>query len=271
MIVFLHEPSQLDPGELIYAQAVGWRPATSLFDVQKGDLVYARHYAWPWERRLDADVARLGATLLNDGFAYRYAADPMRWSEDLKGLTPETWADFAQLPDDGTCFTVKGASADKGRWERMFAHSKRAAIDLRSELQRDTGMRGQTIVARRYVRLERLGTGTGPGPLGGCPVSTEFRVFVLDREVVGRGFYWPPEDCTVRDPPPASEIPADFLREALARVHPRLRFYALDVARTAAGEWIVIEVNDGQRSGLSEVRACELYPAMDRVLRRRGA
>ena len=264
-LVFLHEPSQLDPGELIYAQAVGWRPATSLFDVQKGDLVYARHYAWPWERRLDADVARLGATLLNDGFAYRYAADPSRWAEDLRGLTPDTWVDFAQLPDD-TAFIVKGSSADKGAWERMYAPTKSAAIQLRSLLQRDTGMRAQTLVARRYVPLERLGDG-----LGGCPVSTEFRVFVLDREVVGRGFYWPPEDCTVRDPPPASEIPADFLREALARVHPRLRFYALDVARTAAGDWIVIEVNDGQRSGLSEVRACELYPAMDRVLRRRGA
>lgn len=141
-----------------------------------------------------------------------------------------------------------------------------AAIDLRSLLQRDTGMRAQTIVARRYVPLERLGEG-----FGGCPVSTEFRVFVLDHEVVGTGFYWPPDDCTLHPPPPPSVIPADFLREAIARVHPRLRFYALDVARTAAGDWIVIEINDGQRAGLSEVLAGDLYPAMDRVLRQRGA
>lgn len=46
---------------------------------------------------------------------------------------------------------------------------------------------------------------------------------------------------------------------------------ALDVARTAAGDWIVIEINDGQRAGLSEVLAGDLYPAMDRVLRQRGA
>jgi hypothetical protein len=40
-VVFLHEPSQLDPDELYAAQAVGWRPATSILDVQKGDLVPA--------------------------------------------------------------------------------------------------------------------------------------------------------------------------------------------------------------------------------------
>jgi hypothetical protein len=108
---------------------------------------------------------------------------------------PDTWVDFAQLPDD-TAFIVKGSSADKGAWERMYAPTKSAAIQLRSLLQRDTGMRAQTLVARRYVPLERLGDG-----LGGCPVSTEFRVFVLDREVVGRGFYWPPEDCTEHGPP----------------------------------------------------------------------
>lgn len=265
-VVFLHEPSQLDPDELAAAQALGWRPVTSVLDVRAGDLVYARHYAWPWERRLDADVARLGARLLNDGWAYRYAADPARWADDLRGVTPDTWEDFAQLPDDGTAFIVKGASADKGSWERMHAPTKAAAIDLRSLLQRDTGMRAQTIVARRYVPLERLGEG-----FGGCPVSTEFRVFVLDHEVVGTGFYWPPDDCTLHPPPPPSVIPADFLREAIARVHPRLRFYALDVARTAAGDWIVIEINDGQRAGLSDVLAGDLYPAMDRVLRQRGA
>lgn len=35
--------------------------------------------------------------------------------------------------------------------------------------------------------------------------------------------------------------------------------------------WIVIEINDGQRAGLSEFLAGDLYPAMDRVLRQRGA
>ena len=37
-------------------------------------------------------------------------------------------------------------------------------------------------------------------------------------------------------------------------------------ARTAAGGWIVVELNDGQRSGLSENDPRELYAAMARGL-----
>lgn len=36
-------------------------------------------------------------------------------------------------------------------------------------------------------------------------------------------------------------------------------FYVIDVAKTVYGEWIVIEMNDAQMSGLSMVEPIELY------------
>ena len=35
------------------------------------------------------------------------------------------------------------------------------------------------------------------------------------------------------------------------RVGDRASFYVVDIAKTQSGEWIVIELNDGQMSGLS--------------------
>jgi len=40
----------------------------------------------------------------------------------------------------------------------------------------------------------------------------------------------------------------------------------VDVARTESGEWIVIELNDGQQSGLSDNDPDQLYSNMKKML-----
>ena len=42
---------------------------------------------------------------------------------------------------------------------------------------------------------------------------------------------------------------------------------AIDVAQTESGEWIVVELNDGQMSGLSENNPEVLYKNLTTVLR----
>ena len=42
--------------------------------------------------------------------------------------------------------------------------------------------------------------------------------------------------------------------------------FVVDVAKTASGEWIVVELNDGQQSGLSCCNPIELYSNISRVL-----
>lgn len=250
-ILALVRPKLLDAGEMDALHALAERLGPERFaltvsrlDVRAGDLVVARHTAWPWPLELALDVRRLGGALLNGPNAYHYADDARQWSADLGDLTPRTWDRFEELPAD-TAFVLKGKKADKRAWRRMFAPDKAHAIALRAELQRDLAFADDTIVARAYVPLERLGTS-----LGDVPISVEYRVFVGEGVELSRGFYWPAEDCD-RPPPAPDVIPADFLRAAMARVGDRIRFYALDVARDTAGRWWVVELNDGQRSGMS--------------------
>lgn len=262
-VLFLHDPKLLDAGELeaVYDHTP-WAARESVLDVEPGDLVIARHTVWPWPRRVARDIARRGGELLNGTSAYVYADIPASWSYDLGDLTPRTWTDFSQLPG-GISFIVKGTKADKSRWDRMWAPDAAAARELMAELARETASRGEELVAREYVPLERLG-----GTPGGCPVSTEFRVFIADGEVLAAGFYWDPADCE-RPPPAPEEIPREFLRAAINRLEENgcpLRYYTLDVARKAGGGWMVVEVNDGQRSGLSTVDPAALYGRLAKVL-----
>lgn len=250
-VMVLYREKLLDPGELDALQAVASKDpdrvmlSSSRIDVRLGDLVVARHAAWPWPVELDRDIQRLGGHVLNPARAYHYANSPMEWGYDLGDLTPQTWDRFEALPD-GCAFILKGEKADKRKWARMYADDRESAIRLRSELQADLAFADQTLVARQYVPLVRLGEN-----IGGVPISLEYRVFVLDGQELTRAFYWPIDDC-VAPPPPPTIIPDAFLREAMGRIGDRIRFYALDVAQDINGRWWVIELNDGQRSGLSE-------------------
>lgn len=264
--VFLHRPTVLDRGEL-EAAAKHFDLSTSRLDVRPGDIVVARHFAWPWPKELFGDITRLGARALNGLRGHVYAADILAWSEDLGDLAPRTTDRFETLPERGP-FIIKGEKADKGRWSRMFAATKADAVRVRGELMVDSGMRGDTIVARQMIDLEPLGVGVIPGA---CPLSVEYRVFVACGEILSRGLYWPPEDCDpsllARAPKP-EEIPEDFLYRAMERLPSCLEFYTLDVGLATDGRWWVIEVSDGLRAGMCENDPEVLYAGLARVLSR---
>lgn len=192
------------------------------------------------------------------------------WSSGRSFRTNATTDRFEALPDVGP-FIVKAEHADKGRWDRMFARTKVDAGRIRSELMADTGMRSQTIVARRYVPLAPLGDATIPGA---CPPSVEFRVFVAFGQVLSAAPYWPVDDCDpalVAKAPRAEDIPEAFLRAAIERLPSYLDYYTLDVALGADGRWWVIEVSDGLRAGMSENDPERVYAGLARVLQQRSA
>lgn len=269
-LLFLHRPSVVDPGEADAASAAGFAVATTRLDVRSGDIVVARHFAWPWPGEVFSDIRRLGGEAINGIRGHGYAADILAWTADLNSgsaqLAPRTTDRFETLHPD-RAYIVKGEHADKGCWRRMYAAGKTAAIELRSELMRDTGMRADTIVAREYVPLRPIGVPIIPGA---CPPSAEFRVFMYRERVLSRGYYWPTADCEpaalLRGPKP-TEVPAGFIAEAASRINGRgLTFYTLDIGVDVEGRWWVIEVSDGLRAGLAENDPGTLYTNLANAL-----
>ncbi len=108
------------------------------------------------------------------------------------------------------------------------------------------------VVLREFLDLKSVGT----HPQSGLPLTAEWRVFVLE----GRPFfvapYWDGADYHDLQPD------LDFIRER-AKTIPSC-FFSLDVAQTKGGEWIVIEVGDGQVSGLPST---DLAPAFYEALK----
>jgi len=218
--------------------------------IQKDELIIGRYSVLPYYNELQDDVDYIGAKLINTYKQHRFVADLWNWYYWLSEYTPKTYNRLEDVPDTTTCgYVVKGeTNSKKNLWDtHMFAASKKDAINIYCDLQNDGLLGHQQIYIREYVPLETYLIG-----LRGLPITKEFRVFVCNGQVISKAFYWSNyvEDIPGGEPS-ADEIPNSFLYKIIDRIGKNIDFYVIDVAKTQSGKWIVIELNDGQMSGLS--------------------
>jgi hypothetical protein len=117
-----------------------------------------------------------------------------------------------------------------------------------------------TIIVRKLLDLRH--SRIGPG---GFPFGREYRVFVHAGHVVGLGFYWEGEDELAALDPTEREQVSGLALEAFRRLE--VPYLTVDVGQTRQGDWIVIEVGDGQFSGLSQIPVHQLWTRLTAVVR----
>lgn len=110
------------------------------------------------------------------------------------------------------------------------------------------------LVIREFVAL----AGLGVHPKSGMPLAQEYRLFFLDHQMIACMDYW--DEAAYEHESRADVTLAPFLKVA-ERIESR--FFTMDLAKTAGGEWLVIEVGDGQVSGLPiQADAAHFYRAI---------
>lgn len=235
------EQEELDHAKL-YFTCTDRRPV-----IKPGDLVIGRYSVYPFYAEQAKDLEYIGANFINSYAQHRYVADLQNYVYDLKELTPRTWDDLSMIPEKGP-FILKGeTNSRKFNWNRdMYAETKKDAIEVFSRLSDDGLVGHQKIYVRQYVPLVTYMIG-----LGGIPITKEFRFFVAYGKVISGGYYWQTYMDQLSKVPSPEEVPREFLQEVINRVGNQCNFYTIDVAQTDSGEWIVIELNEGQMAGLS--------------------
>jgi hypothetical protein len=229
-----------------YLRAVWQRTACD------NQLVVARYSALPFYRELELDLLNLGCRLINTYQEHLWVAN-FDYYTDLAEFTPESWDDysFPYCKRSGP-FVVKGrTNSRKLDWDTlMFAPTKRDAMKIAAKLSGDGLIGPQGIVYRKYVPLRTFGLG-----FNGLPYTNEFRFFFLRERLLSYGYYWSGADSIGQISQDAIALAKKVAKIAAEHV----TFFVLDIAETAEGNWILIEVNDGQMSGLSENNPDTLY------------
>jgi hypothetical protein len=109
------------------------------------------------------------------------------------------------------------------------------------------------LVFREFVEFRPVGV----HPKSGMPLTEEYRCFWLDAQPLFCSAYWEGAQYYMTYPP------LEFFAETAAAV--QSRFFTMDVARRVDGGWTIVELGDGQVSGLpSEQDASVFYQFLAR-------
>ena len=233
-----------------------YRVAKKIFGVQTNrthcleSLVIGRYSVLPYYKELEEDLSTLDSTLINSYSQHRYIAN-FDYYEDLKDYTFETWFDLREIPDF-TRFVVKGrTNSRKFQWDKlMYAKDRTRAIEIAHELMGDPLIGDQGVIVRRFEDLELIEEG-----INGIKFVNEHRIFYYNDKRLASGYYWTSLGRSNETP-----IEALVFADDVAKiVSQHTNFFVLDVAKNCNGKWRLVEVNDGQMSGLSYCNPYELY------------
>lgn len=221
-----------------------------------GDIVVGRYSVLPYYRELEQDLEARGGVLINNHSQHRWIAN-FEYYEHVEPYTFPTWTDenFHTCNPDNAPFVVKGrTNSRKHQWDtHMFAATRQDAVRIAAELCNDPLLGEQGILYRKYIPLETFEVG-----INGLPFTNEWRFFFLGEELLTKGYYWSQAEGADKFVLPQRAI--SFARHMASIVSKHVRFFVLDIAKRADnGEWILVEVNDGQMSGLGMCDPEELY------------
>lgn len=225
------------------------------------------------------DIKSLGMRPINTVQQHGWASKASMWYWDLEKYTPKTWFNpfsnphaMLELKKHGGPFFVRYDTKSKRElWKtHCYAENFDSLVETSIKLSEDYKYENETILVREYVQLQTFetrgsfvhGDGTNDAldsrsdifrSLGGQPIVKEFRVHRAYGKELCRHFYWEPFQEEIESQHGklnADEIPEAWLKEVTDIADQLSNFYVIDVAQMSTGEWIVIEINEGQHAGV---------------------
>lgn len=234
-------------------------------------LLYGAAFSPERYQRLHDEARTLNVTLLNDPAQHRDAEEFDRTVGLLEGLTARTEvvkkeaeveAALRRLP---LPVFIRGtvSSAKELGWKACVADTLAEAQTIVTKLlaleeySRGRALLREVLPLRRLEKLHQ-----------GFPLSREYRLFVLDADVLAMGPYWVAEDpfgaLTERD---EREL-RSLAHEAARRT--KVPWLAVDVGQLENGDWRIIETADPACTELASVNPRDLLGALANGLEQRA-
>ena len=209
---------------------------------------------------IEAELEKMGMKLLVHEAAHLRCSTIEKWYPALKEKTPFTKI-YDKLPDvqeilkdfSFPVFIKGNRQTNKHKRSQCIIENVEHYNALREEWNRDSILSWQKAAVREYVPLLEIDSESFPEQV---PISYEFRFIYFEGKCMAYGPYWRIGRQYVLPERELQEVLklTDWAAERLG-----VAFPAIDVAKTASGEWIIIEVNDAQESGFVGINPLILW------------
>ncbi|HEY7420000.1 MAG TPA: ATP-grasp domain-containing protein [Ktedonobacteraceae bacterium] len=215
-----------------------------------------------------AALAEKGISLINTPAAYTHCHYLPESYPLIEGFTPRsTWIRTSSDVSIDEIMKVLQPFGDKPVIVKDFVKSRKhewneaCYIPCASDRQavervvrRFLHLQGEDLneglVFREFIEFEPLATHSKSG----MPLTKEFRLFVLDGQIILSTLYWEEGDYSDdKDSFP----PVDIFRHVAQKIQGR--FFSMDVARKRDGTWNIVELGDGQVAGLPARADVQLF------------
>lgn len=190
-----------------------------------------------------------GITLIHSPSEHDQCSFLPLWYPLLSDLTPKSIV-YTHLPTakiveqdfDWPIFVKGERQTHKHKKSLSIIEDSKQFESLLVHWQQDSMLHWQKMVCRQFIPLQAVEKNLGDR----LPSSFEFRLFYWKKKLISIGPYW-----YEASPYHLSELDRQMVVALGDEVARRLsaHFLVVDVAKTAEGQWILIEVNDGQESG----------------------
>ena len=272
-------PNRVDEGYQKEYQAAGLHHACALFSYENlldGQLcLYGEQISgltiyrgWMLKpelyRKLYILLEEQGIMLINEPEEYeKYHLFP-NWYEDFEDITaPSVWTNGTNLEDvmqigkllEGPYVVKDYVKSRKHEWyDACFIRDMKNEANLEEIVNNFVKRQGTDlvggIVLRKFEELNRIGFHSQSG----MPLAEEYRIFVYGGRVIALEDYWNKSTNTR-----LSVDEYKWIEEIAKRV--KSNFVSIDVDRKVNGTLMIMELGDGQVSGLQEIGETEFYRA----------
>ncbi len=239
---------------------------TGLIEYPKTEListVICRYSALPFNSELATDLYNMRLKPVNSPPEHQYIAN-MDWIEDIKEYTFPTYFNIIDIPDSAYPLVIKGrTNSRKFEWNtKMLAITKKDMYNITSELLNDPLIGPQGLVYRKFIKLETFEIG-----INDMPMTNEYRCFFYKGVLVDYGYYWSIlDDLSKINYKEFEEFGLPFAKDIAQIIKEYTNFYVIDVAKDINGKWWVVEINDGQMSGLSTIPIDRFYYNLNNIM-----
>ncbi|MBX2843377.1 MAG: ATP-grasp domain-containing protein [Flammeovirgaceae bacterium] len=225
-------------------------PVTKELGIYRGWMLTPKHY-----ENLYTDLLRRNIQLINSPTEYQHCHYLPESYSKIESKTPiSNWTIKLDLDSileltrefgDSPIIVKDFVKSEKHNWEEAcFIPNASNAEKVKSVVNKFLELRGdflnEGLVFRKFEKLEFLTNHSKSG----MPLTKEFRIFFANKNVVQIYDYWDEGEYGETKP----ELDG-FLQIAKTI---ESNFFTMDIAKREDGNWIIMELGDGQVAGLPD-------------------
>lgn len=203
--------------------------------------------------------------LINNPVEYKFCHYLPESYEAIKKYTPKTtykklntefeiseFESELEVFGDGPIIIKDYVKSQKHYWNEACyipsaADKEKVSSIVRKFIELQGNDLNEGLVFREYIDLEELTNHSKSG----MPLTKEFRIFVKDGNIMTVFKYWDEGDYQNVEP----------ILEQFEGIIPKIKskFFTMDIAKKKEGDWVIVELGDGQVAGLPDNADAEKF------------